>query len=103
MAGKVSADDLLAGILKEKGAEAAKDLVKRLKRETGVNVAFTVAPQGRKRKHRWGTVEGKVVAVRFTDGQYAAVVRRAAGKGLSVGDYLKWLSTRSHHKPGKGN
>lgn len=26
------------------------------------------------------------------------VARRAAGKGLPMGSYIKWLSTRSHHE-----
>jgi predicted nucleotidyltransferase len=98
MASKIQADELLKGILEEKGAEAAKDLVKRLRRETGVDIAFTVLPKRRKRKHRWGTARGKVVAVRFTDSQYQHLTERASKQGKSVGDFVKWLCTRSHHK-----
>ena len=83
-------------ILQSLPSEQRSELVKRIKSESGVEVTFTVAGKGRKRKHRWGTVKGKVVAVRFSDAEYFVVGRRAAGKGLSVGDYLKWLATRSH-------
>ena len=92
MAGKVSADDLLAGILEEKGAEAAKDLAKRLKRETGVDIAFTVALQRRKRKHRFDGIGGKAFAVRFIGADLEKLLSRAAAaKAESPGLYLKQL------------
>jgi hypothetical protein len=89
-------------ILQSLPSEQRPEFVKRLKAGTGVEVAFTVAGKGRKRKHRWGSARGKVVAIRFTDAQYGLVARRAAGKGLSVGDYLKWLACRSHLKGKSG-
>ena len=45
-----------------------------------------------KRKHRWATVKGKVVSVRFSDVEYEMVERRARGRGMSIGAYLKWLT-----------
>jgi hypothetical protein len=103
----VKIGELLSSIAADQGQVAAREMAKRLKAETGVDIAFTVVAKGRKRKHRWGTAQGRVVAVRFTDGQYAVVARRAAGKELSIGDYLKWLVIRSHSKkiassPSKG-
>jgi len=38
-----------------------------------------------------------VVAIRFTDEQYAVQERRAAANGESVGDYLKHLAIKPHH------
>lgn len=40
----------------------------------------------------------KAVLVGFTDPQYEVIARRAEAKGLSPGDYLRWLTTRKHKK-----
>jgi hypothetical protein len=85
-------------ILKALPRGARAEFADKLKREGGVEVAFTIAGKRRKRKHRWGSAGGKVYSVRFTDVQNELVVRRAAGLGLSPGEYLKWLATRSHTK-----
>jgi len=85
-------------ILKALPVEARAEFAEKLKREGGVEVAFTVASKGRKRKHRWGNVEGRAVAVRFTESEYELVSRRAAARGLSPGLYLKWLATRVHSR-----
>ena len=45
-----------------------------------------------KRKHRWATAKGQVVSVRLSDLEYETVGRRAEVLGLSVGEYLRWLS-----------
>lgn len=90
----IDIEDIARSLPPEELAEFAK----RLKAEGGVEVVFTVAGKRRKRKHRWASAEGKVVAVRFTDAEYEVVARRAAAKGLSTGGYLKWLSTRLHKK-----
>ncbi len=47
-----------------------------------------------KRKHRWATVKGKVVSVRFSDLEYGIVERRAEGRGVSIGEYIKWLTRK---------
>ncbi len=78
-------------ILKALPAEGRAEFAGKLKREAGVQVAFTVSGQGRKRKHRWGTVKGKVVAVRFTERQYAALEKQADDNNVSVGSWLKLL------------
>jgi hypothetical protein len=57
--------------------------------------------EGRKRKHRWETAKGHVIAVRFTDEQFESVSRRAATNEMSPGEYVKWLATREHRKGGK--
>ena len=79
-------------ILQSLPSEQRPELVKRLKTEAGVDLTFTVAAKGRKRKHRWESAKGVVVAVRFSDAEFGAVSRRAAEKGLSPGLYLKWLT-----------
>jgi hypothetical protein len=94
MAKGVSVTEVLLGVAREQGAETARVMAKRLKQEVGVDVTFTVSPKVRKRKHRWGTVQGKVVGARFTDAEYAVLARKALDKGLSVGGYLKWLANR---------
>ncbi|GAI35566.1 unnamed protein product [marine sediment metagenome] len=43
-------------------------------------------------------VSTTLVSVAFPHAEGEVVSRRAADKGLSMGDYLRWLSTRSHHK-----
>ena len=88
----IRVEDLMQGL----GPDERQDFVKRLKSEGGVSVSLTVADKRRKRKHRWNSATGRVVAVRFTESQYEVVSRRAEGKGLSTGEYLKWLATRSH-------
>jgi len=85
-------EDLLQGL----SSDERQDFVKRVKAEGGVSVSLTVADKRRKRKHRWDSATGRVIAVRFTDSQYVIVSRRAEAKGLSPGEYLKWLATRSH-------
>ncbi len=85
-------------ILKSLPPGERREFADKLKREGGVEVAFTVTGKRRKRKHRWASAEGKVVAIRFTDGQYEVIARRAEARGLSPGDYLKWLSIRKHKK-----
>jgi hypothetical protein len=81
--------------LPEKGRD---DFFDQLKLERGVKVAFAVAGRSHKRKHRWDSAQGRVVSIRFTDEQYEMVRERAASDKLSVGEYLKWLATRSHTK-----
>ena len=50
--------------------------------------------KGTKKKHRWATVKGRVVSVRFADYEYKVVEARAREHGLSSGEYLKWLSMK---------
>jgi hypothetical protein len=88
----IKAEDILESLPVEQRPEFAK----RLKSEAGVQVSFTVAGQGRKRKHRWGSAQGKVVAVRLTDAEYASVSGQAAGAGLSPGLYLRRLATQGY-------
>ncbi len=88
----------VSDILKALPAEGRAEFADKLKREGAVGVAFTVAGKHRIRKHRWSSATGKVVSIRFTDTEYTVLLGLAAGKGLSVGDYLKWLATRSHNK-----
>jgi len=90
-------------ILKALPREARAEFADKLKREGGVEVAFTVAGKRRKRKYRWGTAKGRVVAVRFTDSQYEILSRRAAKAGISVGEYLKVraVGNRSKGKAGE--
>ncbi len=47
-----------------------------------------------RRKNRWANAKGKVVSVRFSEAEYASIGMRAEERGLSIGNYLKWL-TRS--------
>jgi len=54
-----------------------------------------------KRKHRWATVKGKVVSVRLSDLEYEIVERRAKGRGMSIGAYLKWLTRKTRDSNGE--
>lgn len=47
---------------------------------------------------RWHTVTGKVISIRLSDSQFQVISRRAADKGLSPGDYIKWTILRNRHK-----
>jgi hypothetical protein len=67
-------------------------MVKQLKAE-GLDVTLALRPKGRRRKNRWHTAKGKVVAVRFTDAEYGLLERTAKARGLSPGGHLKWLHT----------
>ena len=64
--------------------------------------AFTVAGKGRKRKHRWEGVAGKVLAIRLSDTVNGILEARAAGRGLPKGIYARLILerelSRSHHK-----
>ncbi len=55
-----------------------------------------------KRKHRWETVKGKVVSVRLSDLEYEIVERRAKGRGMSIGAYLKWLTRKTRERSREG-
>ena len=57
--------------------------------------------RGIKRKHRWATVKGSVVSVRFSDSEYEIVERRAKGRGMSIGAYLKWLTRKTRDSNGE--
>lgn len=57
--------------------------------------------EGRKRKHRWETAKGHVIAVRFTEAEFEGISRRAATNEMSPGMYIKWLATREHRKGAK--
>ena len=46
----------------------------------------------------WHRAKGVVVSIRFTDEQYEVLHRRAVAKTLSIGDYVKWMITRNHHR-----
>jgi hypothetical protein len=83
----IDAQDILAAL----PPEARDDFKQQIKQQGGVEVTFTVSKAGHKRKHRWASAKGHVVAVRFTDEQYAIVSSRAADNGRSPGEYLKWL------------
>ena len=85
-------------IIKALPLEGRTELADMLKREGGVEVTFRIASKRRKQGHRLGAVKNRVVSLRLTEGQFEVVERRANGKGLSVGDYVKWLATRSHRK-----
>ena len=76
-------------IVKSLPAAERLEFANRLKAQGVADVTLTVAGKGRKRKHRWGSVKGRVVAIRFTDAQYEVLEKRAADENLSVGDYLK--------------
>jgi len=93
----IHVQDILRALPETERAEFAREL----KRETGVGLTLTVAGKSRVRKHRWASVKGHPVTVRFADAEFKVVSARAAAKGLSVGLYLKWLATRSHHRPGQ--
>jgi hypothetical protein len=100
MAKGVPVDEILKSMTAEQRAEFAREV----KSQSGVVISLTVAGRGRKRKHRWAGVKGKVVAVRFSDQQYGILVERVAGLSevepevRSPGDYLKWLAFRRHGK-----
>lgn len=50
--------------------------------------------KGRRRQKRRATAKAKVVSVRFGDTEYFHVEKQVKNRGLSVGEYLRWL-TRS--------
>ena len=54
--------------------------------------------KGIKRKHRWATAKGSVVSVRFSDSEYEMVERRAKGRGMSMGAYLRWLTRMTRER-----
>jgi len=85
MAKSIHIDEILKVLPRQQRAE----FVDKLKR--GGGVSLTVARSYGKRKHRWDTAEGKVVAIRLTDGEFQIVSNRAATKKLSPGLYLKSL------------
>jgi hypothetical protein len=93
MRNAINAEDILAAL----PTEARQEFKNRLKSETGVE--FTLGISKRQRKHRWASAKGHVVAIRFTDEQYAIVRDRAKDNGRSPGEYIKWQITRSHLKP----
>ena len=82
----VHIDEILQALPRRQRA----DFVDKLKR--GGGVSLTVARSYGKRKHRWDSAEGKVVAIRLTDAEFQIVSGRAAAKKLSPGLYLKSLS-----------
>ncbi len=51
-----------------------------------------------KRKHRWATVKGSVESVRFSDNEYEIVERRAKGRGMSMGAYLRLLTRMTRER-----
>lgn len=107
MAKGIEAGEVLAGLARVQGAEAVRDFARRVKKETGTDLAFTLVEKGRKRKHRWGTAQGRVVAVRYTDAEYEKLEGRARPNRWSVGAQVKFETTRSHRKgqgraPGPG-
>ncbi len=55
-------------------------------------MAESVKVKGLSRKNRWATAKGRVVSVRFSDVEYLIVERCAKQRGLSTGEYLRWLS-----------
>lgn len=61
--------------------------------------------KGCKRKHRWSSAEGQVIAIRLSDTVYGILEARAAKLGLPKSVYgrqvLERELTRSHHQ-GKG-
>jgi hypothetical protein len=94
------ARELLASAVGSAGqGDAAKNIMQQLRAE-GFDLALTLRPRKRRRKNRWASAKGKVVAVRFTDADYEILERTAKAKGLSPGGYLKWLATRSNGKGG---
>ena len=54
--------------------------------------------KGIKRKHRWATAKGSVVSGRFSDSEYEMVERRAKGRGMSMGAYLRWLTRMTRER-----
>jgi len=46
-------------------------------------------------------VKGKVVSVRLSDLEYEIVERRAKGRGMSIGAYLKWLTRKTRDSNGE--
>ena len=93
----INVEDILEALPLEGQAEFSD----KLKSEGGVEVTFTVTGKRRKRKQRLGAGGSRVVSLRLTEEQFEVLGRRANGKGLSVGDYVKWLATRSHRKGGR--
>ena len=90
----IDAQDILAAL----PPEARDDFKQQVKQQGGVEVTFTVSKAARKRKHRWASAKGHVIAVRFTDEQYAIVSSRAADNNRSPGEYLKWIGSQDHGK-----
>jgi hypothetical protein len=43
------------------------------------------------KRNRWATAKGKVVGVRFPDAEYSVLKERANWRGMSAGEYLRWL------------
>ena len=76
-------------ILKVLPPEGRTEFAKRLKAEGGVEVTFTVAGKRRKRKHRWASAEGRVVAVRLSDSVYGRIKVLTAKEGLTVSAWCK--------------
>lgn len=101
MAKGVQADEIIASIRATQGDQAAKDFANRLKVEGGIDVTLTVAKARRKRKHRWGSADGVVIAVRLPGSVNAILEARVQRLGLTKGEYVRLVLerelTRSHH------
>ena len=54
-------------------------------------VEWVVVRKKSRVKSRWHLVEGRVVSVRFSEINYKILERRAEGRGMSVGAYLRLL------------
>jgi hypothetical protein len=87
----VHVQEVVQSIRERQGEDATKAFASELKRKGGVDVTFTVARQGRERKHRWASAKGVVVAVRLMDAENAALERRLIGKGTTKGLYIKHI------------
>lgn len=54
-----------------------------------------------RRKNRWATAKGRVVSVRFSEEDYFIVSGRAKNRGLSVGEYLRWIARVTYEADGE--
>ncbi len=72
-------------------------------------MTYTEAAKGRKRKHRWDSAEGKVIAIRLPVTVYGRLKLLSDKQGLTVSEWCRVSLTRaagllpdgevrSHHK-----
>jgi hypothetical protein len=87
MAKGVQLDELIKALPREQRA----DFAEKLKREGGVELAYTVAVKHRTRKHRFAGIEGKPIQARFKGESLEKLLAAAAANKLSPGLYLKSL------------
>jgi hypothetical protein len=87
----VQAEDVLQSIRAGQGEAAARAFVEQLKSKGGVSVTLAEVPQGRKRKHRFGNIEGDTLGIRMPVELKVEISRRAALANLKPTVYARRL------------